>query len=161
MMLGFRIREKDLVVGPGIAHQSVQCRKGRVVASGDLDRDQAGSAAPVAVPHRLLGEVDGLDSVELKPAGDLDIESAGDFRETAAWMLGSGIVQFFVNLAEVDYVDSTGLGSLMQLYREVKNRGGKTWFYEATPAITDIFSLTRLDRVIELHETRREVFDRF
>ena len=51
--------------------------------------------------------------------------------------------------------------SLINLYRDIKIWVCKTCFYESTPAITDIFSLTHLDRVIELHETRQEVFDRF
>ena len=100
----------------------------------------------------------GLSSVELRPVGTLDIESADDFRQTFARALESGVTQLFVDLGEVSYIDSTGLGSLMQLYREAKSRGGKTWFYGMTPPVQEIFSLTRLDKIVALYGTRREAF---
>jgi anti-sigma B factor antagonist len=88
----------------------------------------------------------------------LDIEFADDFQETFSRMLESGVTQFFVDLREVSYVDSSGLGSLMLLHRETKSRGGRTWFYDLTPPVREIFSLTHLNKVIELYGTRQEAF---
>ncbi len=120
--------------------------------------ESADFTAPAVARHQVLGEVSGLASVELCPSGNLDIEVADDFKHTFVQMLESDIAQFFVNLGEVSYVDSSGLGSLMQLYRETKTRGGRTWFYGLTPPVQDIFSLTRLDKAIDLYETRQDAF---
>lgn len=75
-------------------------------------------------------------------------------------LLDSQVARFFVDLGEVHYVDSSGLGSLMQLHREAKSRGGTVVFYNMTPAVRDIFELTHLDRVADIAETREEAFSR-
>ncbi|MEW6638443.1 MAG: STAS domain-containing protein [Actinomycetota bacterium] len=108
--------------------------------------------------HRMLGEIKGRESAELAPEGTLDIESADDFRGGFIRLLEAGIERFFVDLGGVDYIDSTGLGSLMQLYREARDRGGEVRFYNVTPAVRDIFSLTHLDKVITIDESREAAF---
>jgi anti-anti-sigma factor len=128
------------------------------LASENPDYDSTSSAASGLARYRPLGEIGGLVSVELHLTGKLDIESADDFRQEFAWILESGVTQFFVDLSGVSYVDSSGLGSLIRLDQETKSRGGKTWFYSLTPPVSEIFSLTHLDKVIELHGTRLEAF---
>ena len=128
------------------------------MASENPDYNSTSSAASGLVRSRQLGEIGGLVSVELHLTGKLDIESADDFRQDFAWLLESGVTQFFVDLSRVSYVDSSGLGSLIRLDQETKSRGGKTWFYSLTPPVSEIFSLTHLDKVMELHGTRLEAF---
>lgn len=128
------------------------------MASENPDYNSTSSAASGLVRSRQLGEIGGLVSVELHLTGKLDIESADDFRQDFAWLLESGVTQFFVDLSRVSYVDSSGLGSLIRLDQETKSRGGKTWFYSLTPSVSEIFSLTHLDKVMELHRTRLEAF---
>jgi len=107
--------------------------------------------------YRELGRLDGLAAVELLPEGELDIESAEDFRRTFERLLGSGAAHFFVNLGGVVYMDSTGLGSLMQLYRRAREAGGSARFYDLRPEVREIFRLTHLDRIIEVDQTREAV----
>ena len=128
------------------------------MASEKPEYDLTSSAASGLVRCRPLGEIGGLVSAELHLTGKLDIESADDFRQEFAWILESGVTQFFVDLSRVSYVDSSGLGSLVRLDQETKSRGGKTWFYSLTPPVSEIFSLTHLDKIIELHGTRLEAF---
>lgn len=125
---------------------------------GAQDRDTGGAAGPGVTRHQGLGEIEGLPAAELNPTGTLDIESADDFRATFSGLLDSGVGRFFVDLGGVSYVDSTGLGSLMQLYRQVKDRGGTMHFYNLTPPVRDIFELTHLDKIIQIHPSRQEAF---
>jgi anti-sigma B factor antagonist len=108
--------------------------------------------------HQLLGQISGLASAELNPTGELTIESADAFREMFTQLLDSGITQFFVGLGSLHYIDSTGLGSLVRLNREVKARDGTLRFYNPAPPVRDIFELTHLDKVLELAETREAAF---
>ena len=124
------------------------------------DRDFADSATSASTRHRLLGTINGRESAALKPAAALDIESADAFRQVFTHMLSEGIAQFFIDLGDLDYIDSTGLGSLLQLYRETKARGGVVRLYNPTPAVQDIFTLTRLDRVLEIDKTQEAAFAR-
>lgn len=123
------------------------------------DPERAEPDAPIT-RHRALGEIGGRRSVELAPEGTLDIESADEFRGTFSRLLESGVERFFVDLGGVGYIDSTGLGSLMQLYREARERGGEVRFYNIAPAVRDIFSLTHLDKVITIDESREAALAR-
>jgi anti-anti-sigma factor len=116
-----------------------------------------GNGEVAVTRHELLGELGGLRTAELKPAGTLDIESADDFRDMVGDLLDGGTLRFLVDLGGVTYVDSTGLGSLMHLYRTARERGGAVHLYALTPAVQDIFSLTHLDKVVEIRASRAEV----
>ncbi len=108
--------------------------------------------------HRLLGQINGHASAELNPIGTLDIESADAFRQMFTQLLSSGVTRFFVGLGDLHYIDSTGLGSLVRLNREVKSRDGAIRFYSPTPPVRDILELTHLDKVLEIDETREAAF---
>ena len=133
----------------------IKASKGPELAFRDPNSNKNTSAVS---RHQLLGEVGGLVSVEVRPVGRLDIESADDFRQMFKWLLEAGVVQFFLDLGEVSYVDSTGVGALIQLYRNTKSRGGRAWFFNPTLPVREIFSMTHLDRVMELYATRQEAF---
>ncbi|MCA3748586.1 MAG: STAS domain-containing protein [Rubrobacter sp.] len=123
----------------------------------DPERRDAGSGGPAEERisgYRELGRIDGLAAVELLPEGDLDIESAEEFRRTFTRLLDSGVSHFFVNLGGVGYMDSTGLGSLMQLHRKAREAGGSVRFYDLRPEVREIFRLTHLDRIIDVDLTR-------
>lgn len=92
--------------------------------------------------------------VELAPVGAVNIETAEYFREMGEELLAQGATRFLVDLEQVERIDSTGLGVLLRLYREAKARGGGVWFYNITPAIRTIFSLTNLDKVISVDASR-------
>ncbi len=131
---------------------------GMPVSDHGASTDPDGSAS--ITNHQLLGTVGGEDSAELAPTGALDIESAETFRQMVTHMLGEGVAQFLVDLGGLDYIDSTGLGSLLHLYREAKARGGTLRLYNPTPAVRDIFDVTHLNKVLEVHESRQAAFAR-
>ena len=135
------------------------------LADGMRERPPIASGGDSAEPlrssvthHTLLGTVNELVSAELSPQGSLDIESADAFRQMSAHLLGLGIKQFYVDLGNLDYMDSTGLGSMLQLYREAKAKGGVMRIYNPTPPIQDIFTVTHLDKVLKIYRTRQEAF---
>ncbi len=108
--------------------------------------------------YQPLGSINGSEAAELSPSGVLDIVSTDAFRQNFTRLLDSGVVLFFVNLGDVEYIDSTGLGSLMQLYREAKGRGGAARFYNLAPTVREIFTLTHLDKVIKVDQSREAAF---
>ncbi len=129
------------------------------MSSGNYDGEgNLADPAEGIARHQLLGQMNGLASAELNPTGELTIVTADAFREMFTQLLDSGITQFFVGLGSLHYIDSTGLGSLVRLNREVKARDGALRFYNPAPPVRDIFELTHLDKVLELDETREAAF---
>src|SRR5204862_3661157 len=95
-------------------------------------------------------------SVEIALSGVLDIETADQFRETVSPLIESGVANFSLVLNGVSYLDSSGLGALVALQREVKARTGMVELRGLQPAVRGVIELTRLDRVLAIRDWCRQ-----
>lgn len=57
----------------------------------------------------------------IAPHGDLDIATMGDFREALGDAVRDGARTVVVDLSEVDFVDSSGLGAIMEMYERLRH----------------------------------------
>ena len=84
---------------------------------------------------------------EIVPIGKLDIEQSESFeknlndkvKETEEKALG-------INLQKIEYIDSSGLGTLIKVLNNAKNSGKTLYLYGATPKIQNIFQIARLEK---------------
>jgi len=61
------------------------------------------------------------------------------------------------NLAEVKYIDSSGIASLLEVLKESRNKGKKFVLFGLTPGVREVLQLTRLTGVFEIYESEDEV----
>jgi len=66
------------------------------------------------------------------------------------WLIFIEIV--VINLANVSYLDNSGLGQLCLIYTLVKNRGGEMKLLKPTPRIRKLLNITKLDTVLKSFE---------
>ena len=69
--------------------------------------------------------------------------------------------QLLLDLSEVPYVDSAGLGELVRTYTAVNRNGGQLKLMGLAKRIKDLFVLTKLLTVFEIFETEQEALDSF
>ena len=69
--------------------------------------------------------------------------------------------QLLLDLSEVPYVDSAGLGELVRTYTAVNRNGGQLKLMGLAKRIKDLFALTKLLTVFEIFETEQEALDSF
>lgn len=98
-----------------------------------------------------IEERDGI--TVLSPRGDLDADAAADFRERVDALLDAGKHYFVVDLSEVDFVDSSGLASLVRLYKHVRIGEGDVRLAAVPKEIGQVLELTRLNRVFDIFPT--------
>lgn len=93
-------------------------------------------------------------AVTLKLKGSLTIESADRF--TAKWQeyLATGHKSFLLDSAELEFIDSSGLGAIVALSKQARQAGGGIALYQVPEAIRSILELTRLDLVLPLAADR-------
>lgn len=60
--------------------------------------------------------------------------------------------KILLNLADVPYMDSGGLGEIVRSYTTVKRAGGELKLLNATKRISDLLTITKLITVFEIHE---------
>jgi len=66
-----------------------------------------------------------------------------------------------LNLGEVSYVDSAGLGEIVQSYATVTKNGGKLKLLNVTKRIKDLLSITKLLTVFECHDNEADALKSF
>lgn len=99
------------------------------------------------VTRRDLGHVVILDLSGRLMGG----AEAAAFQQEVRDLLDDGRLRMLVNLADVTWINSTGLGLLISAFSLVKKRGGVMKFFGVTERIRGILAITRLGTVFETY----------
>jgi anti-sigma B factor antagonist len=86
--------------------------------------------------------------------GEVDIYTAPRFKEAMLELLDAGVGKLVVDLSAVTFIDSTALGVLIGGLRRVHDAGGVMALVVATPAVQRVLTITGLDRVFDVRDTR-------
>ncbi len=78
-------------------------------------------------------------------------EGSALLRKTIRELLEDQRTLILLNLADVDYIDSSGIGELVSAYTGVKNRGGSLKLLQLTKKVHDLLQLTKLFTVFEVY----------
>jgi anti-sigma B factor antagonist len=79
-------------------------------------------------------------------------EGASTFRDTIRDLAASGHKKLLLNLAEVSYIDSSGIGELVSGFTTVANQGGSVKLLNLTKRVQDLLQITKLYTVFEVHD---------
>jgi anti-sigma B factor antagonist len=88
----------------------------------------------------------------LKLEGRIDAANAKDIKEKVGSLSKENRVKLVIDLAAVDFIDSSGLGSLVASFRSVNKLGGDIKIAALQDPIRSIFELTRLHRVFDIYD---------
>lgn len=87
----------------------------------------------------------------------LDAKDVPEFKEMMLEIIQnenpSGLKKFILNLEEVDFVDSSGLGSFLSVLRHLRDHGGSLRIANMKKSVRTIFELVSMHKVFEIHDT--------
>jgi anti-sigma B factor antagonist len=86
-------------------------------------------------------------------AGDLDMATSPLFHEGLQQVLDAGASNVVVDLAGVEFLDSSALGSLVVLFSAAHQRGGRLCLAAARRPVRNLLALTSVDRAIGVYDT--------
>ena len=69
--------------------------------------------------------------------------------------------QIVLSLAHTDYMDSSGLGTLVGLYSSARNAGGEIKLAGLTQRVKDVLQITKLGSIFEFYDTAEEAASTF
>lgn len=87
-------------------------------------------------------------------------EETSELRDQVKALISEGS-RVVLNLGEVSYIDSGGLGTLVALYTSARNAGGAIKLARLTRRVGDLLQVTKLLTVFEVYETEEEAVDSF
>ena len=79
-------------------------------------------------------------------------EGSVQLRDAVRDLLAKGSKQILLNLGEVTYIDSSGIGELVSAYTTVKNQGGELKLLNLTKKVHDLLQITKLYTVFDVKE---------
>jgi anti-sigma B factor antagonist len=85
--------------------------------------------------------------------GEIDIASAPRLRAVLTDLLDHGRDRLVVDLDRVDFIDSTGLGLLLEAHRRTQEGSGSLGLVCHTSLCTRLFQVSGLDRVLPFHDS--------
>lgn len=86
--------------------------------------------------------------VELK--GDLDIYAEDEFRDFIELELENSDKNLVIDIKDLDYLDSTGLGLFMKIYKKVNEKGNSVKIINPKENILKLFKITDLTEVFNM-----------
>ena len=103
----------------------------------------------IQVTSRQVGDVVVIDVVGRITLG----EGATALRETIRGLVTKGNKKMVLNLGEVSYIDSSGIGELVSGFTSATNQGGVLKLLGLTKRVKDLLQITKLYTVFEVFDS--------
>jgi anti-sigma B factor antagonist len=109
-----------------------------------------------------LTPMDVGDVTIIEAAGRITLgENVEILRDQMHQLVGKGRRKILLNLAEVTYIDSSGIGEMVSCYTSLANLGGTVKLLKLTRRVRDLLQITKLSTVFEVFEEESEAVRSF
>lgn len=85
-------------------------------------------------------------------SGDLDINSVETFKDDILEKNENIDKDVIIDLKDLEYIDSTGIGAIMTVYNDVKKKNRSLTVKNANRNIAKLFKITELDKIFNMEE---------
>jgi anti-sigma B factor antagonist len=108
--------------------------------------------------ERMVGQI-----AVVTVTGDITLNKGGDvlLKDKVQSLLQQGQKNIVLDMSGVSYVDSAGLGELVQAYATTKNRGGALKLVSVTKRLKDLLVVTKLLTVFDTFDAEAEAIASF
>jgi anti-sigma B factor antagonist len=96
--------------------------------------------------------------VIVEVTGQIDLGTSPALRKTLLESL-KGTQRLAINLTAVEYIDSSGIASLLEVLKAARKTEKRIVLFGLTGAVLQVLELTRLTRVFEIFETEEQALD--
>lgn len=100
----------------------------------------------MSVPFDLIVSV-ADDEAVVAVKGELDFHSAPKLREQIIELLGGGVRTMVIDLGELEFIDSSGLGVLVAGLKRMRDREGKFLLRSPSPRTAKVLQVSGLDKM--------------
>ena len=112
----------------------------------------------MTISERTTGDV-----IIVDVSGKVTLGDGGDamLKDKMGSLVQQGQKKVLLNLADVSYVDSAGLGAIVQAYATLNKNGGALKLLNATKRIKDLLSITKLLTIFETYDNEPDAVKSF
>ncbi|AVT29289.1 MULTISPECIES: STAS domain-containing protein [unclassified Plantactinospora] len=89
----------------------------------------------------------------LEVAGDLDMATSPQLRDSLQQLVDAGHRQVVVDLSGVGFMDSSALGALVVMFKAFRDLGGRLCVAAVQPAVRSVLTITSVDQVLRVYDS--------
>ena len=105
-------------------------------------------------------QVEGVTIVDL--SGQIKLgEGSSVLRDTVKDLLGKGQKNILLNLGDISYIDSSGVGELVSAFTSVRKQGGELKLLHLTKKVHDLLQITKLYTVFDVKDDEAAAISAF
>lgn len=97
----------------------------------------------------------------LNLSGRLDLASGSHLKEEIKKLFEKNITSIHLNLAKVEFINSSGLGSLVSIMKEIRLLKGRLTLSNLAGYVQEIFDITQLSHIFEIYTTEQEALSSY
>jgi anti-sigma B factor antagonist len=105
-------------------------------------------------------QVNGVTVVDMSGRITLG-EGSVILRDSIKDLLGKGQKKILLNLGDVSYIDSSGIGELVSAFTSVRNQGGELKLLKLTKKVHDLLQITKLYTVFDIKDDETDAIRSF
>lgn len=108
---------------------------------------------------RVEGGITRVEFIDRNILDEANIQAIGE--ELAKIIDGAAQPKVVISFANVDHLSSAALGQLISVNNRVRNRSGQLRLAEISPQIYEVFAITKLNKIFEIHDTATQALGSF
>jgi len=93
--------------------------------------------------------------------GEIDINTAPDIKKEFEKLLAKKTPRMIINFSRVNYIDSSGLATLVEILKHMRTYGGKMRLTNLSDKIKSLFEITKLEKLFEIMAREEEAISTF
>lgn len=93
--------------------------------------------------------------------GDIDINTSPQVKKAFDKLIQAKSSKVLINLQKVEYIDSSGLATLVEILKNMKGFGGKLKLCSLSNKVKSLFEITKLEKLFDIADTEEEALSAF
>lgn len=94
-------------------------------------------------------------------SGNFVMEISEEFSLLMGTLTAGGMKKVVLELSELKYIDSTGIGIFINVTKQIRAKGGDLVFFNVNPKILEIFNLVKLNDFVQFFKGEKQITDHF
>jgi len=90
--------------------------------------------------------------------GRLEMTTGKELKEKIKVLCDSGTTRIHLNMEQVEFINSSGLGALISAMKDVRIVKGRLTLSNLAPYVREILDITQLAHIFEIHDTEQSAF---
>jgi anti-anti-sigma factor len=104
-------------------------------------------------------EISGI--VILTLVGEIEIYNTGAVQAEVKTLIAEKKARVVLNMEAVPFIDSTGIGMVLQFQKNLRASGGALKLAKVSPAVDKVFHLTKLNSILEIFDSEEDAMSSF